>query len=198
MTRWQRFYLDEPGLASISASACAHRARELFQQQCRQHVLDLGCGTGRDTARLADGTNHVVGLDAAFSGLKLAQARFQTDRLAMPLVTGDARRLPFSNTGFDGIYCFGLLHEFTTETAAEDVRQVMEEIQRVLKPDGLLVLTTLAGEPQQGLPHVRLFTEPMFVEAAEGLHAIEKQAYSDIGCTGQSDYHVWYGVFRKN
>lgn len=198
MTRWQTFYLDDPSLVAIPSSECVKRAKELFTQHQKRLILDLGCGVGRDTAYLADGMDRVIGIDAAHSGLILAQERFKLSRTQAALVEGDARQLPFPTAIFEGIYCFGVLHEFTTATAANDVRQVMEEIYRILRPDGLLILTTLSGDPQQGLPHVRLFTEQMFTEAFESFQVLEKREYADRGCTGKQNYRVWYGAFTKS
>ena len=198
MTRWQTFYLDDPSLAAITSSECARRAKELFTQYQNHLILDLGCGTGRDTSYLAGGISRVIGIDAAHSGLLLAQERFKLACTQAALVEGDAHQLPFPAAIFDGIYCFGLLHEFATAAAADDVRQVMGEIHRILRPDGLLILTTLSGDPQQGLPHVRLFTEQMFTEALEGFRVLEKREYADRGCTGKPNYRVWYGAFTRS
>jgi ubiquinone/menaquinone biosynthesis C-methylase UbiE len=112
-------------------------------------------------------------------------------------VEADAHHLPFADSLFEGIYCFGLLHEFVGETAAVDVQQTMHEIHRILKPAGLLILTTLAGDPQAGLPHVQLFSETMFDAVTSMFQRIEKRTYADLGCTGQSGYNIWYGQFTK-
>jgi ubiquinone/menaquinone biosynthesis C-methylase UbiE len=109
----------------------------------------------------------------------------------------DAHQLPCSPSSFDGVYCFGLLHEFTGPSAVEDVNSVMKEVARVLRPKGKLVLAVLAGEPDQGLPHVRLFNEAMLDKATGKLTCLEKRIVNDIGCTGSSDYRVWRGAYVK-
>jgi len=109
----------------------------------------------------------------------------------------DARALSFADGAFEGVYCFGLLHEFTGEGWEEDVRNTMTEIHRVLAAQGVLVIAVLSGDPEAGLPHVRLFTEAMFDRAAQPFHLVEKTNYEDIGCTGREDYRVWRGVFVK-
>jgi ubiquinone/menaquinone biosynthesis C-methylase UbiE len=113
------------------------------------------------------------------------------------LVAADARSLPFSDGAFDGVYCFGLLHEFTGEGREEDVERVMGEVKRLLCGEGVLVLAVLAGEPEAGLPEVQLYTRQMFEKATKGLRAIEVESYQDVGCTGRTDYLVWYGMFEK-
>jgi len=75
--------------------------------------------------------------------------------------------------------------------------EVKDEIQRVLKPAGIAVVAAAAGDPVLGLPHVQNFTEAMFDEAASAFHCIEKEQVDDLGCTGRTDYKVWYGLFGK-
>ena len=109
----------------------------------------------------------------------------------------DARHLPFRDGSFEGVYCFGLLHEFTGEGQDEDVKGVMGEVKRMLCDEGVLVLTVLSGEPEAGLPHVQLYTRQMFEQATMGLQALEVRMVDDVGCTGRADYHVWVGMFEK-
>jgi hypothetical protein len=67
----------------------------------------------------------------------------------------------------------------------------------LLDDDGALVLAVLAGEPAEGLPAVQLFNRQMFGDATKGLRPIEIKVYDDTGCTGRTDYRVWYGMFAK-
>lgn len=124
------------------------------------------------------------------------QARLEKGATAQ-FLTADARHLPFKDGSFEGIYCFGLLHEFTGEHWQEDVAEVMGEIKRLLGDRGVLVLTALSGKLDAGLPHVQMYSRPMFEKTTEGLQAIEIKQYDDVGCTGRADYHVWFGLFEK-
>jgi ubiquinone/menaquinone biosynthesis C-methylase UbiE len=195
MTRWQQFYQEDPRVLAAGHSHCAGYAAKCFQSKDNRKILDLGCGVGRDSVFLAASGFHVVSLDMARSGLDHARKRSAPQPL--PLVQADARCLPCADASFDGVYCFGLLHEFTDPSADEDVDRVMSEILRVLCPNGMLVLAVLAGEPDQGMPHVRLFNEVIFDKATNGFTCMDKQVMSDIGCTGNSDYRIWRGAYVK-
>ena len=197
MSRWQQFYLDDSKLGSIPPSACAYQAAEIFAGHKSRIILDLGCGTGRDSLCLAGSGAVVIGLDAAHSGLMLAQKRAAPAQLKTFWVESDALCLPFRDAQFDGVYSFGLLHEFVGDSAAESVRKTMAEIERVLKPAGVAIVATVAGEPDAGLPHVQLFSEAMFADATAGFHCIERKLYDDLGCTGRPDYKVWFGHLIK-
>ncbi len=139
----------------------------------------------------------MIGVDAARSGLLLAQNRALAAQLGLSWVESDSRKLPFFDATFDGIYCFGLLHEFVGETSQQDVRRTMAEIKRVLKPSGVTILAVAAGDPEKGLPQVQNFSEAMFDAATRDFHCIMKKVYDDLGCTGRADYKVWYGEFAR-
>lgn len=198
MTRWQKFYLDDPGIASVPASNFSRKAAQVFLHYQKQKILDLACGVGRDAFQLADQPLHVTGVDLARSGLEIAvQINVDSDRVSVNFVQADACQLPFAEHAFDGVYCFGLLHEFPQPGGWQVISAVMQEIDRVLAPGGILLLAVLAGDPQQGLPHVLLFSETMFDQATKIFSTLEKQEGDDIGCTGRKDYHTWQGVFIK-
>ena len=201
-TRWDQWYSrdnlskDERILAA-PPSQCAEKAATEFLTRGKRRILDLACGVGRDTFHLESRGLSVIGADASWNGLRAARqvklARGETTEL----VTADARSLPFEDGSFEGIYCFGLLHEFTSEDKGESVNLIVSEVKRLLHDDGILVLTTLSGEAEAGLPQVQLFTREMFEQAMAGWHALEVKMYDDVGCTNQTDYHVWYGLFEK-
>jgi ubiquinone/menaquinone biosynthesis C-methylase UbiE len=187
---------DERILAA-PPSHSAENAAGVFLAREKRAILDLACGIGRDTFYLEGRGLAVIGVDASVNGLRIAQQIKAKRGAASTLMLADARRLPFRDGSFEGVYCFGLLHEFTGENKAEDVEQVMGKVRRLLRDEGVLVLSVLSGEPEGGLPAVQLYTRQMFEDTTRGLRAIEVREYADVGCTGRADYRVWYGVFEK-
>jgi len=197
LSRWQQFYQDDPKLVEIPPSTCARRAAEIFTAGNCRIILDLGCGTGRDSIHLADNGSQVIGLDAARSGLLLAQNRTNDSESKKTWIESDSHVLPFSDALFDGVYCFGLLHEFVGESARDEVNRTLKEVQRVLKTAGTAVIAVSAGDPEKGLPYVQNFSAAMFDAATSEFRCIEKKVYDDLGCTGRLDYKVWFGYFLK-
>jgi hypothetical protein len=55
----------------------------------------------------------------------------------------------------------------------------------------------LAGEPEQGLPHVRMFTQAMLLAATQVFSCVELTTLQDLGCTGSADYKVHLGTFLR-
>jgi ubiquinone/menaquinone biosynthesis C-methylase UbiE len=202
LTRWDEWYSEEnlsrdDRIKATPASKCAEIAATEFLRRGKLHILDLACGVGRDSFHLEKRGLSIVGVDASWNGVKAAQQSKYQIGAKTEFVTGDAHHLPFTNGYFDGIYCFGLLYEFTSTDKEDSVRQVISEVRRVLYNEGLLVLTVAAGDPETGLPQVQLFNRQMFEQTMAGWHPLDIKAFDDIGCTNRTDYHIWYGLFEK-
>jgi len=69
---WGREYVNTPDrfIFGTHPSALAREAGELTGH--RAHVLDLGCGEGRDSVFLAEQGHDVVGVDLSLDGLRKA------------------------------------------------------------------------------------------------------------------------------
>jgi len=200
--RWDKWFTDEnlakdERILSAPPSKSAEKAVNVFLENEKRSIIDLACGIGRDTFYLEGFGLNIIGVDAAFNGIRVARQVREKKGAVSRLLAADARHLPFKAESFDGIYCFGFLHEFTSNDWKDDVRQVMDEIIRLLRAKGVLVLTVLSGEPGAGLPHVQIYSRQMFEDVTEGLKAIEISSFDDVGCTGRKDYRIWYGVFEK-
>ena len=101
-----------------------------------QHVLDLGCGTGYWTQRLAEHYPDaaITGLDLAPGMLAHAQAQYGD---AIRWQQGDAAALPLSDASVDLVFS-NLAIQW-----CPDIGAVMQELARVLAPGGQARITTL-------------------------------------------------------
>ena len=197
MGRWEKYFREDRRVLTSPPSLCARRAVEFFRARGARLVLDLGCGAGRDTVYLAEAGLRMIAADIERAGLALARDRCAEKALPVHLLQADTRALPFPDAAFDGIYSFGLLHDFTSMERDSDIRRAMAEIHRALRPGGFLVLAVLSGDFRFSLPDVYLFSGAMFHDATKDFEPIELKEYEDTGCTGKTDYKVWYGAFLK-
>lgn len=95
-------------------------------------VLDVGCGTGEITARLAEAYPQAtfVGVDLEEPHLARAGRRCAPFGSRVRFEVGDALDLRFSDGSFDLAVCRHLLQ------AVPDAARVLSEIRRVLRPGG--------------------------------------------------------------
>ena len=100
-------------------------------------VLDLACGHGRIANRLARRGCRVTGLDA--TPLFLERARRDAEELGAEVayVEGDMRSLPWSEETFDRVVNWFTSFGYFPDP---DLRRVLAEAQRVLKPGGRLLI----------------------------------------------------------
>ena len=140
-------------------------------------VLDAGCGTGYGTRLLAEGgAREVVGIDLAESVL---EAVAPTMPESVRLQPGDLRKLEVPDNTFDLIVCFEVIEHF------DDPSTVLDELARVLAPEGcLLISSPNRGVYQPGNPHhLHEFT-------ASELQSELARRLSNVALTRQHDYIV--------
>ncbi|CAL9578730.1 2-methoxy-6-polyprenyl-1,4-benzoquinol methylase, mitochondrial [Streptomyces sp. enrichment culture] len=116
------------------AAAAARAVLGLVPHGARS-LLDLACGTGIVTRRLAAARE---GLRVTGADLAPAMIRHAAARLPGAVVRADGRRLPFADGRFDAVTSVWLLHLLGS---ADDVRTVVGECARVLRPGGVYVTT---------------------------------------------------------
>ncbi|WNM33783.1 class I SAM-dependent methyltransferase [Streptomyces sp. Li-HN-5-11] len=127
--RYDAFRGGEP-----RAAAAANAVLGLLPAAARS-LLDVGCGTGIVTRRLAaarDGMR-VTGVDLA-----AAMARQAAARLPGNVVRADSRRLPFADQQFDAVTSVWLLH---LAPSPQDAWAIVGDCARVLRPGGVYVTT---------------------------------------------------------
>jgi ubiquinone/menaquinone biosynthesis C-methylase UbiE len=101
-------------------------------------ALDLSCGTGNYAAELARRGWGVVGVDRSMGMLRSAHRKSGASARAPRFVLGDATSLPIRSASIDLVtIILGL--EFM-----EDPPPALREVRRILRPEGILVLATLA------------------------------------------------------
>ena len=102
-------------------------------------ILDLGCGSGRETGALADLPGvRVVAIDIDANALATVPARANVLR-----VRADATRLPLARAAADAAYTFGLVQVLGVGSDAR-VHDLMRELGHVVRPGGVAIMGTLA------------------------------------------------------
>ncbi|WP_010530314.1 class I SAM-dependent methyltransferase [Lentibacillus jeotgali] len=103
-------------------------------------VLDAGCGTGQTAAYIAEQFQcHVTALDNSNIMLDKARRRFSDGDLPVKIRQGNIENLPFPDDSFETALSESVI-------AFTDIRQSISELNRILKPDGVLYAVEMVME----------------------------------------------------
>jgi ubiquinone/menaquinone biosynthesis C-methylase UbiE len=157
-----RDFYDDPAVPASSGPDRARRqaemlARLLADQPGPARVLDVGCGDGFATSVAAQRNpeHRFAGLD--WSARTLAQAR---ERGVTVLRAGLDTRLPIRSASLDVVIMSEVIEHLV------DTDSAIEEVHRVLKPGGTMLLSTpnLAAWYNRGL--LAFGVQPVFSEVS--------------------------------
>lgn len=105
-----------------------------FDRFAGKKLLEVGCGLGTDLLQFARGGAFVTGIDLTPQSIDLVKRRFQLEGIPVDARVSDAENLPFADNSFDVVYSFGVLHH------TPNTQKAIDEVFRVLKPGGKIVI----------------------------------------------------------
>jgi SAM-dependent methyltransferase len=100
---------------------------EWLAPKAGERILDLGCGDGQLTLRIAAAGARVAGLDASPEMAAAARSR------GIEVEEGNAESLPYADRSFDAVFSNAVLHWVRDQDA------MLDEVRRVLLPGGRFV-----------------------------------------------------------
>ena len=140
-------------------------------------VLDIACGTGFGSRILLEGgAARVVGMDIAEDAIRFARDKYGTPGLEFE--TGDVLRIPSPPNSFERIVSFETIEH------VHDQKRALAEMNRVLAPGGVLVISspnrklTSPQKNKEDAPanpfHVTEFTVDEFLGILDGRFEVLK------------------------
>ncbi len=167
---------DEPGFSRRMLNVhlsqehdAASRRFEVIDSHCRwihdqvlkgnpTRILDLGCGPGLYTSRLARRGHQCVGIDFSPASIAYAREQAEEEGLACTYIQQDIRTSDYGDRYGLVMLIFGEFNVFRPG----DARIILEKAHRALVPEGLLLL-----EPHTFEVVVKLGEQPSSWYAAE-------------------------------
>jgi glycosyltransferase involved in cell wall biosynthesis/ubiquinone/menaquinone biosynthesis C-methylase UbiE len=111
-----------------------HRYLQACEIAAGKIVLDIASGEGYGSAMLASKAKHVTGVDISIEAIEHARERYKRENLDFKV--GNCADIPLEDKSVDLVVSFE-----TIEHLAEH-EKMMQEVKRVLRPDGLLLISS--------------------------------------------------------
>ena len=153
-------------------------------------VLDLGCGSGRDTIVLEERGFYVTPMDGSEEMCKLAE--INTDQEVLQMTYDE---MEFDDV-FDGIWaCAALVH-----LTDDEMREIMKKLIQALKADGILYFSVHKGD-RDGIFNGRYFRDYTRKERSDLMEEFPELELINMWTTqdarsGKSDGQ-WLNVLAK-
>ncbi len=150
------YYL--PLLPKQAADANQKKIREAEWSFYKKYIpekarfLDVGCGTGYVMSKAKNELNcECYGIDP--NPGSQGAGKYDTDFTSgMKIMKAEAEELPFEDCFFDVVFCSHVLEHVADE------KKSLEEMKRVLKPNGILII----GMPTAAMAFINLITDLLF------------------------------------
>lgn len=196
-TYWEERFGKEGMIWGESPSSTVARAVDLFESHDVTDVMVPGAGYGRNTRAFAAAGYRVTGVEISESAVHLAR-EFDTDT---QFYTESFLEMELSQSTFDGIYCFNVLHLFRRPERI----LIVTKCNALLKKNGVAFFTVFAEtdssygkgeevewntfESKPGRP-AHYFTESDLREHFEDFETIEVRVESEREHHGERGPHT--------
>jgi ubiquinone/menaquinone biosynthesis C-methylase UbiE len=124
----------EQGDLSQSMAEHLHRYK-IAQYFCTNKVvLDIASGEGYGTNLLSKFASKISGVDIDKNTIDAAKLKYRSENIEFKL--GDTSNIPYENASFDVVVSFETIEHHNKH------HEMLKELKRVLKPDGILIIST--------------------------------------------------------
>ena len=190
---WEVNFSSKPEMFGLEPSIVAIKSIKLFKEKNIKNILEIGAGLGRDTIFFAQNSIKVKALDYIPSAIKIINENVTKKGLLNYVATKvfDIRKkLPLKDNSIEAcfshmLYCMAL--------STEEIKNLNNEICRVLKPNGINIYTVRHiedGDYKNGIHIgenlyendgfiVHFFSEEKIKDLSEGFNIIEIEKFEE-------------------
>ncbi|MDH5412959.1 MAG: bifunctional demethylmenaquinone methyltransferase/2-methoxy-6-polyprenyl-1,4-benzoquinol methylase UbiE [Flavobacteriaceae bacterium] len=165
---------------------------QIVKEKNPKTILDIATGTG-DFAIMLSKLNpkKIVGLDLSKGMLEIGIEKVKKKKLdnLIEMVLGDSENLPFKDSSFDAITVGFGVRNF------EDLDKGLQEIHRVLKPNGIFVVLETSQPDNYVIKKLFNFYSKYIIPTIGKLFSKDKKAYTYLP---ESAAAFPYGIMFNN
>jgi ubiquinone/menaquinone biosynthesis C-methylase UbiE len=163
-------------------------------------VLDIACGEGYGSNLLSKNAREVTGIDLDSKTINHASKKYSKNNLKF--IQGKVEDIPAADSSFDVVISFETL-EHTNEH-----EKIFQEIKRILKPGGLLIISTPEKKYYTDVPasqnpfHVKEIYEHEFIDLVKDHFSYHYCFYQSSGLSsvalleGESKINIYEGTYE--
>jgi ubiquinone/menaquinone biosynthesis C-methylase UbiE len=154
-SQWEKMYQEEGDPYDYTHEFIGDLA-EKFKERGIKRILDLGSGAGRHLVFLAKEGFEMSGIDSSQTAVKINREKLESEGLEADLKVGDIyEKLPYPDDFFDAIVSIQVIHHSTIS----NIRVVIKELERILRPGGLIFITVPKSKKTMGFGETKKFNE---------------------------------------
>ena len=151
---WESNFSSKPEMFGFEPSYSAKKALETFKKNNITNIIELGAGLGRDTIFFAQNGIYVHAIDYSLSATNIIKKRSKENNLEALIRVENydiRKKLNCDNENFQACYSHML---FCMALANQDLKDLNQEIFRVLKKEGFNIYTVrnhMDGDFKKGM-----------------------------------------------
>jgi len=153
---WFRFRYD----TQVKRKTCLHLLKSIKKSLRNQRILEIGFGSGAVLFSF-DTSCELFGVEISHSAVEQAIHKAQAKGYkTFEFRVQSEDRLPYSNSEFDIVFASHVVEH------VENERKLLNEIRRVLRPNGVAVILIPINENYVDPNHMRQYTSAQFMNLA--------------------------------
>jgi SAM-dependent methyltransferase len=143
----------------------------------KKSVLDIASGEGYGTAILAKSADSVIGVDIALEAVRHAQFKYNS-LLNLKFLVGSCSAIPVPDASID------VVTSFETIEHHDQHEEMMQEVKRILKPDGILLISSPNRHVYSDVPQ---YVNPFHIKELyyEEFTGLLRQSFHQVHVYGQ-------------
>ncbi|AYQ33167.1 bifunctional 2-polyprenyl-6-hydroxyphenol methylase/3-demethylubiquinol 3-O-methyltransferase UbiG [Runella sp. SP2] len=133
---WEKAFKEKQEMWGHVPANSAELAKDFFKKHHVKDVLIPGIGYGRNAKTFIENGIKVTGIEISETAIEIAKKYFGDE---LTIHHGSVTEMPFDNTLYDGIFCYGLIYLLD-----QDERQkLIQDCYKQLKDDGFMFFTAI-------------------------------------------------------